>query len=198
MPFQIVAHRLVAAFLGPVALQRGRQADVGVSGECLSKATMTINGRRRAAQAHDFEHNPPSVEPIGSIFAHGAAHGVVVGSHEGRVVLAVGLAVEKNHLDALLIGAVDGWRDGRNLIGRHDEQVHPLADEAVDLGDLALVVVVGRHDAQRHLVVATVVGRFQLVDEFVAPDVAAALRHADRVASLMAATRRKQEHNHSR
>ena len=41
---------------------------------------------------------------------------------------------------------------------------------------LSIWAVVGGNDAQRHVVVA-VVGGFNLGDEFVAPDVATALRH---------------------
>ena len=87
----------------------------------IGKTTMTVDGRRGAFESRDFEHVALSAQLIGDVFAHGMAHGVIVGTHEGGVVRTVGLAVEKYHLDAFLEGAVDGWRNGRNLVGRHDE-----------------------------------------------------------------------------
>ena len=152
---------------------------------------MTIDGGRGAFESRDFEHIALSAQLIGDVFAHGVPHSIVVGTHESSVVRTVGLAVEKYHLDAFLEGAVDGWRNGRNLVGRHDEQIDSHADEAVDLGDLPLVVVVGRNDAQRHVVVA-VVGGFNLGDEFVAPDVATALRHTDEIFLIVPRARHQQ------
>ena len=83
----------------------------------IGETAMAVDGRRRAAQAHDFEHAPATIQFAGDVFTHGMSHGIVVGTHEGGKVRAVGLSVEEDDLDAFLIGAVDGWRDGRHLVG---------------------------------------------------------------------------------
>ena len=86
-------------------------------------------------------------QPRDDVFTHHTPHLIVVGSYVGRIFVRVGLAFEHDHGQALVVGAVDGGRDGGHLVGGHDEQVDALVHQAVYLLYLALVVVVSGGEA---------------------------------------------------
>ena len=75
----------------------------------LDESLMAVDGRRRALQSLDFEDAATAVQLACDVGSHGIADGIVVGTHKGRVVRTVGLAVEEDDRDALAIGTVDGW-----------------------------------------------------------------------------------------
>ena len=142
---------------------------------------MTLDGGRRAPEAHDLEHAATAAQLRCDVLAHLAAHLLVVGTDVGGELLRVGLAVEDDDGYALVVGAVDGRRQARGLVGSHDEQVDARLHEAVYLSYLPLVAVIGRGEAQLYAVVE-IGAHAQFVVELVAPDVLRALRHADDIA----------------
>ena len=85
------------------------------------------------------------------IFAHHASHLVVVGTDEGGVFLRTGLALKDNDRDALVVGTVDGWRDGGHLVGGNNEQVNARCHKTVNLLDLSLVTIVSYGKSQLHI-----------------------------------------------
>ena len=166
-------HQAVSALLRPVAVARQQAVLVG---KALHETLMALLSRRRALQALYLQHHSAAPLPVDELSNH-AAHLQVVGTHEGRIFLRVRLAVEQNYRNALVVGPVNGRRDGVHLVWRHNQQVHVLVYEMVYLTDLHLVVVVGRCKFQFRVVVE-VSAHHQFLVLFLAPDVLAALRDA--------------------
>ena len=97
-------HQPVATLLRPITVASEQPTLIGNS---LHKPFMTFLCRRRAFQSFDFQDKSLAFLPD-NVFAYHAAHHLVVGSHEGRIFVRVGLAVEENHGNSLVVGSVDG------------------------------------------------------------------------------------------
>ena len=99
--------------------------------------------------------SPPSgSKRLGGVFAGLQGDLVVVAADEGRVVLAGiadRLAVELDHRDAGIHGALHRRRQRRRLEGRDQQQVDLLGDEIVDLRGLRVDVAGAVGDLQREL-----------------------------------------------
>ncbi len=146
-------HDGVGRGLGPVALQGRHHLYAWILRDDACEAVVALNGWRRAFQSHHLHDFSVSVESGDDVFTHQAPHFIVVGAHVGGIFLGTGLSIKHNHRDALVIGSVDGRRDGGHLVGRDNQQVDAALQQAVDLLDLALVAVVGRRKAQLDVVV---------------------------------------------
>ena len=114
---------------------------------------MTLLGRRRTLQTKDFQHTTLPLEAHHHIFAHDAADLIVVGTDEGCVFWGIGLALKHNHGDTFMVGAVDGWGHGGQLVRGYDEQLDAALHETVDLLDLSFGVITGCLETQLHTVV---------------------------------------------
>jgi len=82
------------------------------------------------------------------VFAGLAPDLVVVCTDEGREAVAFDPAVDHDHRDARLEGALDDGRERFRLVGRDHQQIDALAEEVLDIGYLLRVVLlgVGEHD----------------------------------------------------
>ena len=125
-----------------------------------------------------------AVQSSGNVFTHQSSHLVVVGTHKGRVFLRAGLALEHDDGYALVVGTIDGRRDGGHLVRSYNEQVNARSHQTVDLLHLSLIAVVGRRKAQFHVLVEISV-HAQLCILFLAPDVVGALRYANDISGLL-------------
>ena len=184
---------MVGTLLRPVALQGGHQLDAGVMLQCVHETFVAINGGRGAFQTHHFQHTALAVQLRGNVLAHDVAHLVVVGGDKGGVFLGIGLALEYDDGDALVVGAVDGRRNGLHLIGSHDEQVNTCTHEAVNLLHLSLVAVIGCCKAQFNTFLKIGL-HAHLGILLLTPDVGRALRHAYNVAWLLTAAPDTEQH----
>ena len=189
MCLEIGFHGLVAALLGPVALQTGRHLDAGSAAHGLGKALAALYRRRASLETFYLYYGACALELRGYVLAYLASHELIVGSDVGSELLGIGFSVEHYHRYALVVGPVDGRSDGCHLVWRHDEQVDTERNEAVDLGYLRGIVVIGRGEYQLYLVMEEC-SDAQFVVKFVAPDVFRTLRHADKqfVLVIIAAT----------
>ena len=124
------------------------------------------------------------------VFAHHPPHLVVVGTDEGRELLAAGLTLEHDDGDALVISSVDGGRDGLHLIRGHNEQVNAAIDQTVNLLHLPLVTIVGGSKLQLYAVME-ICTHAQLSILLVAPDVLRTLGDTDDVFCLFVRTSHK-------
>ena len=89
-----------------------------------------------------------------------------------------------DHGDVTVIGSVDGWRNGRYLVGSHNQQVNPCLDKAVNLLDLSLIAIVCRGKAQIHVIVE-IGSNLQFRVLLITPDVIRALRYSDSISFLI-------------
>ena len=114
---------------------------------------MTFLSRRGTFQTKDLQNTSLSLQAHLHIFAHHAADLVIVGTDEGGIFGGVGLAFKHNHGDAFIIGAVDGWGHGGQLVRGYDEQLDAALYETVDLLDLSFGVITGCLESQLHTIV---------------------------------------------
>ena len=138
---------------------------------------MSLNSWRGSFQAHDFKHTTLATKLGGDVLTHQSPHLEVVGTNIGRKLLRVGLTVEHNDGNTLVIHLIDSRRDGCFLIRRHYQQVNPLFDEVLYLLYLLLVTVIGRGKPKLHAIME--IGTHpQFVVKLVPPNVLRALRNA--------------------
>ena len=177
---QDAAHGPNGALFFPIARLRGHQLHAGPGLDGVHKALVPLCGGRGALESAYLHHAAAAFELPGNELSHGLSYAIVVGSDKGSELVGVGFAVVENDGDAAVVGPFDGRGDGAVLVGGHDEQVHALVNEPLDLFHLPPAVVVGRGQAHLQRVVEVFAG-FQLAVQLVAPHVLTALRHADDV-----------------
>ena len=146
--------------------------------EGFGKSPMPLHGGRGAFESGNLHQGSLPVHLCGDEPSHGLPDGVVVSTHICGEVLAVGAAVEEDDGDAVFVGPVEGSGDMAGGVGGHDEEVDLFVDEMLYLFNLLLVVITGGKDFKFHMV-KDVTADFKFLVELVAPDVLAALRHAD-------------------
>ncbi len=144
MCLEVGFHGIVAALLGPIALQTGRHLDAGSAAHGLGKALAAVYRRRASLETFYLYYGACALETRGYVLAYLASHELVVGTDVGSELLGICFSVEHYHRYALVVGPVDGRSDGCHLVWRHDEQVDTERHEAVDLGYLRGIVVIGR------------------------------------------------------
>ena len=103
---QCLLHNLLSALLSPVTITHNQPF---LSTESLFEPLMTLQRGRRVFQPPDNE-NLSSGRNLGyNITAHYPTHLQIVGSHKGSIFLGIGLAIEENHGNALVVGFVNYW-----------------------------------------------------------------------------------------
>ena len=173
------------SWLCPVALQCRHQSDIGIGFQRIRKTIVSFDGGRRAFQTHDLHHVALSFQTGGNVFAHHTPHLVIIGTDKGRVFLGIGFPFENNDRDALIVGSVDGGRNGGHLVGGNNQQVDACINQTVNLLYLSFIAVVGCCKAQFHILVE--VGthpEFGIL--FLAPDIFRALGTTTRSLKLAA------------
>ena len=139
----------------------------------LRKALVPLGGRRRLPESLDLHYPALAVQDVGQVIAQDPADPHIVRPDEGGVLVGIDLPVEQDDRNAGIEGFLDGRRDGVALVGRYDQEVHPLGDQRPDLRHLALTVVIRRRQPELHPVGMGRQGQFLV--QLGAPDIVAAL-----------------------
>ena len=117
-----------------------------------------------------------------------ASDAFVVSADAGGVAVAGDIAVEDNHRYSPVVDLLDDRGYGLGLVGGGDYYVETVVGEIPDVGDLCCVVVVGRSYLHLDILVEHRLAH-DLVVHLSSPVILAALRDADAVGLLLAASR---------
>ena len=166
-------HHASAAFLQPVPVVGSDQFQAGMRRQRLRKALVPLGGRRRLPESLDLHYPALAAQDVGQVIAQDPADPHIVRPDEGGVLVGIDLPVEQDDRNTGIEGFLDGRRDGVALVGRYDQEVHPLGDQRPDLRHLALTVVIRRCQPQLHPVGMGRQGQFLV--QLGAPDIVAAL-----------------------
>ena len=141
---------------------------------------MARRGRRGAPQSGYLDGTGLTPEQVHGVAGRGAPGPLVVRADARRIAAAVDVAVEDDDGNPRFVYLVDDGRQGRRLVGRHDEDVEAVLDKVADVVDLSGAAVVGRTNLHHGILV-----KHDFTIDFVvhlrAPVVLAALRDADSV-----------------
>ena len=83
----IFVHDMIAAGLGPVALQGSHQLNAGEGLQGIGEPLVALDGWRRSFEAHNLQHTSPTLQLRSDILAHDTPHLVVVGADESSELL---------------------------------------------------------------------------------------------------------------
>ena len=177
----VLAEQRVASgggvFIVPVAVNRSLDAHAHLV-QLLHEPLMAFDGRRGAGQSvhlDDFASGPHQEARISGRLH---ADALIVDTLVSGITVAMNVAVKGHHRDAASVHLLYYRRDGIRLVGSHDDDVEAVVRKIADVGNLFVVVVLGRAYLHPGIGVEYHFAVYLLV-AFVPPVVAAALRNAD-------------------
>ena len=97
--------------------------------------------------------------------------------------MGIGLTIENYYWNPLVKNFINSWRNRSYLIWCNNQQVDAVIDKLMDLLNLLLIAIIGRGEEQFHIIME-VCTDFQLIIQFVTPDIFRALRYGNPIGLL--------------
>ena len=175
-------------FVVPITVCRGLKVQSALL-YLANESRVALNGWCGAWASVYLNHLRPFAHQVVRIACGRFADALIVHAQIGRITLVIDIAVEDDYGDAFLIYLFNNRRNGIGLVGRHDDNVKAVVHEIADIGYLLLVAVLRR--AYLYLRIG-VENHFALdfLVAFVAPVIAAALRHTYFIYTFLLAGRK--------
>ncbi len=177
-------------FIVPVSGCGSSDLNAGIARKHLGKSKVTLHCRSRARIAVNLQHTRLRPDEMSGITCGHAPELGVVHPLVGGVVGTVDVAVKHYHGGAALIGFLHNGSDGVGLVGRRYDNVEPVVEKILYVGNLFLIGIIGRAYLQLSIRMKHYLALHLLV-HLRAPVVVRALRHTYPVSPPLASARKE-------